>query len=206
MRRVIGLGLGAAALLALAGCEQRSASTPSRAQREDAPPAASSSTYGTGGSAYADGDRGSGSEGYAARGNGGGERTAREETPLFKGKPMWADNRKHSARENAEYQCGKHGSDLGATSLDDCLAKVHRFVSSPPVGTETATRARNGDTLMYDAKANLFAVARKDGAPRTFFKPREGAEYWREQKEEATSGRRSARRGGGDDDRERSGG
>ena len=35
----------------------------------------------------------------------------------------------------------------------------------------------------YDAKANVFAVVTKDGAPRTMFKPRDGAAYWDQQKE-----------------------
>ncbi len=198
MRWVAGVALGALGLAALAGCE-RGASAPSRAQREEAPARASEG----GGAGYADrgSERSYGGEdrggAYGGRGEGGGrDRASGEPAPLFKGKPMWADNRKHTAKENAEYQCDKHGSDIGARGLDDCVAKVHAFVSDPPAGTETATRVRNGDRLMYDGKANLFAVARKDGAPRTFFKPREGADYWREQKAEAESGRRSARRGG----------
>jgi hypothetical protein len=65
---------------------------------------------------------------------------------------------------------------------------------------------------MYDAKANLFAVVDKDGAPRTLFKPRDGATYWKQQKDSVasgddtyrsssgkSSGRRSAGRSSGDD-------
>ena len=33
----------------------------------------------------------------------------------------------------------------------------------------------NGDALLYDAKSNTFAVVTKAGAPRTMFKPRDGA-------------------------------
>src|SRR3954467_2561548 len=91
--------------------------------------------------------------------------TAREaETPLFHGKPMWAANKKHSAQENADYHFKRDGEALGATSQDDFLTKGHAFVDSPPKGVETLTRS-NGDKLMYDAKANLFAVVDKDGAP-----------------------------------------
>lgn len=201
------LMLGCVGALALAGCE-RGASAPSRAQRDEG--GGSRRSYDSQAS-YAEktgatpsdvrdegaGPAGSygGPRGYADRDGGG----AREETPLFHGKPLWADNRRHSAKENAEYQCDKHGSDIGAKSLDDCLAKVHAFVDSPPAGAEQVVRVRNGDKLLYDARANMFAVARKDGAPRTFFKPREGADYWREQKEEAQSGRRYGGRGGGDE-------
>ena len=37
---------------------------------------------------------------------------------------------------------------------------------------------------MYDrGSANVFAVVSRDGAPRTMFKPRDGAAYWQEQKD-----------------------
>jgi pyocin large subunit-like protein len=49
-------------------------------------------------------------------------------------------------------------------------------VGHPPKGALTLTR-KNGDTLFYDPKANVFAVANKDGAPRTMFKPDEGMAY-----------------------------
>lgn len=138
----------------------------------------------------------------------GGPREA--DTPLFHGKPLWAANKKHTAQENADYHFKRDGEAVGATSEEDFLTKVHAFVDSPPKGVETLTRS-NGDKLMYDAKANLFAVVDKDGAPRTLFKPRDGAAYWAQQKDSvakgedypsdsgARSSRRSARRSGGDD-------
>jgi hypothetical protein len=132
------------------------------------------------------------------------------DTPLFHGKPLWAANKKHSAQENADYHFKRDGDAVGATSEDDFLTKVHAFVDSPPKGTETLTRS-NGDKLIYDPKGNLFAVVDKDGAPRTLFKPRDGASYWAQQKDSVAKGedypsdsgskssRRSARRSGGDD-------
>ena len=128
------------------------------------------------------------------------------DTPLFHGKPIWAANKKHSAQENADYHFKRDGDAVGATSEDDFLTKVHAFVDHPPQGTETLTRS-NGDKLMYDPKANLFAVVDKDGAPRTLFKPRDGATYWQQQKDSVASGddygsrssRKSARRSSGDD-------
>ena len=203
MGRIGWVALAGAATLALAACD-RGASAPSRAQRDGGGASGSASGGYAASSDGRDGDRGSayGREAGSDSGRGAsGPAREREETPDFHGRPLWADNRKHTARENAEYQCGKHGEDIGSKSLDDCLTKVHAFVDHPPAGTETAVRERNGDKLLYDGKSNMFAVARKDGAPRTFFKPREGAGYWREQKEEAESGRRR-----GSDDGERTGG
>ena len=129
--------------------------------------------------------------------------------PLFHGKPMWAANKKHSAQENADYHFKRDGDAVGAANEDDFLTKVHAFVDHPPQGVETLTRS-NGDKLMYDPKSNLFAVVDKDGAPRTLFKPRDGAAYWAQQKDSvasgddnyrstARSGRGSARRSSGDD-------
>ena len=114
------------------------------------------------------------------------------------------------SQENADYHFKRDGDAVGATSEDDFLTKVHAFVDHPPEGVETLTRS-NGDKLMYDAKANLFAVVDKDGAPRTLFKPRDGATYWRQQKDSLASGddsyrssgsksaKRSARRSSSDD-------
>ncbi len=59
------------------------------------------------------------------------------------------------------------------------VAKTHAFIERPPSGAETVKRG-NGDKLIYDPKANVFAVVSRDGAPRTMFKPRDGASYWQE--------------------------
>jgi pyocin large subunit-like protein len=96
------------------------------------------------------------------------------------GKPIWAPNSKHTAQENADYQFGKNGKDFGALSEADYVAKTHAFVDAPPPGVQKVERA-NGDALFYDGKTNTFAVVAKTGAPRTMFKPRDGAAYWRQQ-------------------------
>ena len=66
----------------------------------------------------------------------------------------------------------------GADPAD--FAKVHAFVDAPPNGIQKVSRS-NGDALLYDAKTNTFAVVTKAGAPRTMFKPRDGASYWQQQ-------------------------
>ena len=114
---------------------------------------------------------------------------------LVGGKPMWAANKRHSAEDNAQFQFGKNGADFGATSEDDYITKAHAFIDSPPAGAETVNR-KNGDRLIYDAKSNVFAVVTKDGAPRTMFKPRDGAAYWAQQKSRETARARSG--SGGD--------
>jgi len=86
----------------------------------------------------------------------------------------------------------RNGADFGARSAEDYLAKAAAFIGKPPAGTETVRRP-NGDTLLYQASTNTFAVADRDGVPRTMFKPTDGAVYWAEQKERApTFGQRRA--------------
>ena len=180
--------VGFAAAIGLAGCNRGSEAA--RAHADTASDGSGRSTYVA--------SRG---EGGAEGGSGYAERTAykkREPVPSFHGEPMWSDNRQHTAQENAHYHCDKSGGDIGAKNFDDCLTKVHAFLDHPPAGAKTLTRS-NGDKLVYDAKANIFAVARKDGAPRTFFKPRDGADYWKQQQAEADNprGYRSNRSSGG---------
>lgn len=125
----------------------------------------------------------------------GGRRTV---VPDFHGKPMWADNRRGTAEENAKYQFEHRGADIGAKSIDDYLTRVHDFFDHPPKDAETLIRSSNGDLLIYSESANLFGVLRKDGAPRLLMKPPTGRAYWDAQK--ATSGDRAA--GSGSDRRE----
>jgi hypothetical protein len=70
-----------------------------------------------------------------------------------------------------------------------------RFTNRPPKGAQTLTRA-NGDRLIYDPASNVFAVATREGAPRTMFKPGEGPAYWDKVKaREAEGGARPRARG-----------
>jgi pyocin large subunit-like protein len=101
--------------------------------------------------------------------------------PLVDGKPMWSASRRYSAEENARRAFARNGEAFGAGSLEAFVDKAHAFVQRPPRGAETLTRA-NGDVLIYDPRSNVFAVRSKDGAPRTMFKPDDGAAYWAEQK------------------------
>jgi pyocin large subunit-like protein len=150
-------------------------------------------------SAVAGKDGGSSSQASLGQGSGGqgyGRSPDPRDLPVPKiaGKPMWAANRRHTAEENAQYQFSRNGSDFDAKSETDYVTKAHAFVDKPPRDIETLLRP-NGDKLLYDPKANVFAVVTRDGAPRTMFKPRDGASYWQEQKDRES--KRS--KGGGQD-------
>ncbi len=128
---------------------------------------------------------------YADRDNGGGD-------------AGWAGSKKYPAAESADYHFKRDGADFGATDVKDYVAKAHAFIAHPPHGAEMLKR-KNGDTLFYDPKGNVFVVATRDGTPRTMFKPRDGAAYWDQQKQQEAGGgdrpyRSRASSGGGSDD------
>lgn len=102
--------------------------------------------------------------------------SATAETPA----PLTA-NRRETVDEKIQRLYERNGADFGARSPEDFLAKITAFTTSPPSGTDRATRP-NGDVLLYDASTNTFAVVDREGTPRTMFKPDEGEAYWAEQK------------------------
>lgn len=126
-------------------------------------------------------------------------RTARREepAPLVDGKPMWSASRRGTAEENARRSFERNGEAFGARDLDAFVQKAHAFIDHPPAGVQRLTR-RNGDVLLYDPKDNIFVVATREGAPRTMFKPEEGAAYWDEQVEREQRRQTASRREGGE--------
>ena len=108
------------------------------------------------------------------------------------GKPMWAPSRRFTAEEGAQKQFERDGDAFGAKTREQYVQKAHAFVGHPPKGTLTLTR-KNGDILYYDPKGNVFAVASKEGAPRTMFKPDDGMAYWEKQKDREEHSREASR-------------
>src|SRR5690606_41082023 len=117
-----------------------------------------------------------------ARGERGEEYRRDEPVLMVAGKPMWSATRARTAEENARRAFERNGAAFGARTQDEFVRIAHAFVGSPPAGAETLSRV-NGDVLIYDPKDNVFAVRTREGAPRTLFKPDEGAAYWQEQKD-----------------------
>lgn len=154
----IALSLGLALILT-AACERPSAV----AQKDEAPPASEARQFAAAPSTP--------------------RQTESRNAPVreLDGRPIWSASRRGTAEENAQRAFDRNGEAFGARDLDDFVRKAHAFIEKPPAGTQRLTRA-NGDVLLYDPKGNVFAVASKDGAPRTMFKPDEGAAYWDEQK------------------------
>lgn len=123
--------------------------------------------------------------------------TAAPGTPAEAGRPLaektrppLTANRRETADAKITRLFERNGSDFGAATAQDYLAKVQAFTTRPPAGTERVERP-NGDVLLYQASTNTFAVVSRDGVPKTMFKPRDGAAYWAEQKTAAPNfGRR----------------
>ncbi len=166
----IALSLGLALILT-AACERPSAV----AQKDEAPPASEARQFAAAPSTP--------------------RQTESRNAPVreLDGRPIWSASRRGTAEENAQRAFDRNGEAFGARDLDDFVRKAHAFIETPPAGTQRLTRA-NGDVLLYDPKGNVFAVASKDGAPRTMFKPDEGAAYWDEQKSRLA--RQATRRSG----------
>ena len=168
--------IGSSVLLALTACDGGPASKPARDQASAGPPAAAPTERADASAPPTSVDH------------------RRDPVALVAGVPMWANSRKYSAEESAQYHFQRDGATFGAASVDDYVAKAHAFVSKPPKDVLILTR-NNGDRLLYDPKNNVFAVVTKDGAPRTMFKPDQGQAYWDQQTE-----REAARAKGGDED------
>ncbi|MDK2746581.1 MAG: S-type pyocin family protein [Brevundimonas sp.] len=96
-------------------------------------------------------------------------------------KPVLTASRRETVDDKIARLYQRNGADFGAGSAEDYLDKVTAFTAKPPRDAETVKRP-NGDTLIYQASTNTFAVVARDGTPRTMFKPTTGADYWAEQK------------------------
>lgn len=117
----------------------------------------------------------------------------RAPAPEIDGRPMWSATRRFTAEQNARRVFERNGAAFGVSTVDAFVEKAHAFVSRPPRGALTLTRS-NGDTLIYDPAANVFAVVNREGAPRTMFKPDEGAGYWETVKAQEAARASSSRR------------
>jgi hypothetical protein len=189
-------GVAALALLGLAACDNG----PSAVRTRDRDVATANIDTPAGGGAYSR-DGGSGATAGGNRGGGVDDNSGYRASRIQgQGDSYWAGSKKYPAAESASYHFEHDGQDFGAKDVKDYVAKAHDFIGHPPQGTETIKRP-NGDTLYYNAAHNVFAVATRDGAPRTMFKPRDGAAYWAQQKDrQSSSGPRTGYRSRSRDD------
>jgi pyocin large subunit-like protein len=164
----------ALALLGLCACDAGPSAVPKRDKSAERP-VASEDRYGPADTASDDDEAARPAKARTER-----RKAAEEDVPLVDGVPMWSATRKAGARDSAQAQFERNGKDFGAETLEDYVAKAHAFAAHPPKGAKRLDRP-NGDTLIYDARGNVFAVVAKSGAPKAMFKPDDGVAYWQRQ-------------------------
>jgi len=94
---------------------------------------------------------------------------------------LWTSTSKLSGVKNAFTHWMKHGKEFpNLQNAKQYVEAAHEFVTNPPTGTLTKVRP-NGDTILYNAGSNTFAVKAADGTPRTMLKPDLGLTYFHSQ-------------------------
>lgn len=96
-------------------------------------------------------------------------------------KPVLTANRRETVDAKVQRLFERNGAAFGTSTAEAYLAAVTAFTTRPPADAETVRRA-NGDTLIYQASTNTFAVVDSNGVPRTMFKPDDGPAYWAKEK------------------------
>lgn len=102
-------------------------------------------------------------------------------SPDARAKPVLTANRRETVDAKVQRLFERNGAAFGTPTAEAYLAAVTAFTTRPPADAETVRRA-NGDTLIYQASTNTFAVVDSDGVPRTMFKPDDGPAYWAKEK------------------------
>ncbi len=190
LRRILFAGAAVGASLALTACDNGPSAVRTR-DRTDA--------------SVAGGDAPRGRHDDVAEGASPARRSRYAETSSSRtdlgGGLVWASSRKYTGDDNAHYQFEHHGAEFGISDIKAFIAKADAFAAHPPEGVLKFERASNGDVIMYDPKTNIFAVATKDGAPRTLTKKPDGLAYWEAQKAQESAREERSRGGGGGSDR-----
>ncbi len=71
--------------------------------------------------------------------------------------------------------------EFGTISKEEYLKRAQQLVKSPPGGNILVQTRSNGDRLFYDKQTNEFAVLSEKKVIKTFFKPKDGVEYYNRQ-------------------------
>lgn len=94
-----------------------------------------------------------------------------------------------TADEKPQFASDKHLNDhyvkhvirqkeFGEISKEEYLRRAQELVTSEPGGEILVKERSNGDLLFYNKRTNEFAVLTADGIIRTFFKPKDGIDYF----------------------------
>lgn len=83
--------------------------------------------------------------------------------------------------ETLERHVRSHGKDFGITSEAEYAKRAQQFYRRAQQGKLPAVRGHDGVLRVYDTKTNTFGSYNPDGSTRTFYKPRDGIRYFRNQ-------------------------
>lgn len=78
-----------------------------------------------------------------------------------------------------------HGEQVGCKTKESYNAKAVRFANTVDRKHCVSFKARNGTTYKFNNKTGEFAIVKKDGIVITYFKPKDGYDYYKSQKARA---------------------
>lgn len=84
----------------------------------------------------------------------------------------------------------RHGEQVGATSKTSYQAKAVRFANRVDRKNNESFVDKRGSTYRYNKNTGEFAIIKKDGIVITYFKPKDGYDYYLKQKKTAIGGGR----------------
>nr|DAG49670.1 MAG TPA: minor capsid protein [Caudoviricetes sp.] len=80
--------------------------------------------------------------------------------------------------ESMQKHYAKHGEEYGDISIESYVSLANELVNVPASDDVEKIVRSDGSTAIYRFSTNDFLVVTKDGSIRTFFKPKNGKEYW----------------------------
>ena len=87
-------------------------------------------------------------------------------------------------RSTISIHFSEHGKEVGASSKDDYIAKAIKFANSIDRKKNVSFIDEKGSTYKYQEQTNKFAIIDKNGIIITYFKPKDGKDYYDRQKKE----------------------
>jgi pyocin large subunit-like protein len=85
------------------------------------------------------------------------------------------------SQDRLEEHFRKHGAEFGRITLQDYLARAQQLRDVPAGGDVLELRRGDGVVCRFDRASGAFLAFESDGVIRTFFKPRDGENYFRRQ-------------------------
>lgn len=96
---------------------------------------------------------------------------------------LWSKGQYKKSVQNAFSHFKKHRTEFPELKNGiEYVEAAHDFITSPPLGTLSKTRA-NGERILYSPTSDVFVVQSVDGAPKTMFKPNPAVHGYKTNKE-----------------------